>query len=60
MDVNDLVDAALLGFDSGETVTIPPLADDATWQAMQAARLSMAGDLSRRDVAPRYRAAENA
>jgi len=55
MDAGDLVDAALLGYDRGETVTIPPLADDKPWNEMQAARLSMAGDLSRREVAPRYR-----
>lgn len=55
MDASDLVDAALLGFDRGETVTIPPLADEAKWHAMQEARLAMASELSRRDVAPRYR-----
>jgi len=57
MDAGDLVDAALLGFDRGETVTIPPLADEGKWQAMQAARRAMAAELSRREVAPRYRAA---
>lgn len=57
MDAGDLVDAALVGFDRGETVTIPPLADEGKWQAMQAARLAMASELSRREVAPRYRAA---
>jgi len=55
MEADDLVDAALLGFDRGETVTIPPLHDLAGWDAMQAARLSLAGQLSRREVAPRYR-----
>ncbi len=55
MDAGDLVDAALLGFDRGETVTIPPLADEGQWEAMRAARLAMAPNLSRRDVAPRYR-----
>jgi uncharacterized protein len=57
MDAGDLVDAALVGFDRGETVTIPPLADEGKWQAMQEARLGMASELSRREVAPRYRAA---
>ena len=47
--------AALAGFDRGETVTIPPLADVAQWDALQTARLSMAPNLSRREVAPRYR-----
>ena len=55
MDVNDLVDAALLGFDRGEVVTIPPLADEGLWNALQEARLAMAPHLSRREVAPRYR-----
>ena len=55
MDAADLVDAALLGFDRGETVTIPPLADETQWQALEAARAALAPNLSRRDVAPRYR-----
>lgn len=54
MDVDDLVDAALVGFDRRETVTIPPLADDAPWHAMQAARQAMGPHLSRRAVADRY------
>ena len=55
MDPGDLVDAALAGFDRDETVTIPPLADEAQWEAMQQARLAMASNLCRREVAPRYR-----
>lgn len=55
MDPADLVDAALVGFDRGETVTIPPLADEALWNAMQAARAAMAPALSRREPALRYR-----
>ena len=55
MDVNDLVDASLLGFDRGETVTIPPLADEGQWDAYHQARLALGPNLSRRDVAPRYR-----
>ena len=57
MGVDDLVDAALLGFDRGETVTIPPLADEGQWAAFTAARLAMGPNLSKRDVAPRYREA---
>jgi short-subunit dehydrogenase len=60
MDAGDLVDAALLGFDRGETVTIPPLADERQWEALQEARLALAPNLSRRDVAPRYRQAMSA
>jgi hypothetical protein len=55
MDVNDLVDASLLGFDRGETVTIPPLADEGQWETYHQARLALGPNLSRRDVAPRYR-----
>ena len=55
MEAGDLVDAALLGFDRGETVTIPPLADEEQWTAFLQARLAMGPGLSRRDVAPRYR-----
>jgi short-subunit dehydrogenase len=57
MDVADLVDASLLGFDRGETVTIPPLADEGLWQTYDAARLALGPNLSRREVAPRYREA---
>lgn len=57
MEAGDLVDAALAGFDRGETVTIPPLADEAGWTALNDARLALGPLLSRRDVAPRYRQA---
>lgn len=57
MDVSDLVDAALVGLDSGETVTIPPLAEEGLWTAFVDARLAMDGHLSSREVAPRYRKA---
>ena len=56
METADLVDAALLGYDRGEVVTIPPLEDDGQFKAYDAARLAMAPNLSRKDVAPRYRA----
>ena len=57
MEVDDLVDAALAGFDAGEVVTIPPLADEGAWNALQAARQAMIPNLSRREVAARYRIA---
>jgi short-subunit dehydrogenase len=56
MDVHDLVDAALVGLDRGETVTIPPLADESLWTAYNEARLALGPHLSERDVADRYRA----
>ncbi len=55
MDVGDLVDAALVGFDIGETVTIPPLADEGLWRSMTQARTAIQPQMSRREVAPRYR-----
>ena len=55
MEVGDLVDAALAGLDKGETITIPPLADEAHWIAYDDARRALAPYLSRREVAARYR-----
>jgi hypothetical protein len=54
MEAGDLVDAALLGLDRGELVTIPPLADEALWLTYDHARLALAPHLSRREVADRY------
>jgi short-subunit dehydrogenase len=56
MDTADLVDAALVGYDRGEVVTIPPLEDEGQYKAYEAARHAMAPNLSRKDVATRYRA----
>jgi len=55
METADLVDAALLGFDRGEVVTIPPLHDEEMYLAHTKTRLAMAPHLSRDQVAPRYR-----
>ena len=54
MSAQDLVDAALAGLDQGETVTIPSLEDKSEWDAYDAARLAMAGKLSRTKPAARY------
>jgi short-subunit dehydrogenase len=54
MSVDDLVDAALVGFDLGETVTIPALANEADWDRYEAARRAMSGQLSSAIPAPRY------
>ncbi len=54
MSAQDLVDAALAGLDQGETVTIPPLEDKSEWDAYEAARLAVAGKLSRTKPASRY------
>jgi short-subunit dehydrogenase len=55
MAADDLVDAALVGLDQGEIVTIPPLADEGQWTRYNDARLALAPNLSRREVAERYR-----
>jgi short-subunit dehydrogenase len=57
MEVGALVDAALLGFDRRELVTIPPLHDAAHWDALDAARQGLIADLRQAHVAQRYRAA---
>lgn len=60
MSAEDLVDAALVGFDRGEVVTIPPLAEVAEWDAYESARTTMMGHLSSSEAAPRYRQAPHA
>lgn len=55
MEVNDLVDAALVGFDRREPVTIPPLPDAAQWDALQAARQAMLPNYRNEHPAERYR-----
>lgn len=57
MESADLVDAALLGFDRGETVTIPPLPDAGQWAAFDAARRAMLPNLMQPRPAARYHAA---
>lgn len=56
MDVSDLVDAALVGFDRREPVTIPPLQDAARWDALQAARQGLLSEIRQSAVAERYQA----
>ena len=57
MEVDELVDAALAGFDRRETVTIPPLPDAAQWDAFEAARQAMIPNFAQAHAADRYRAA---
>lgn len=57
MQSNDLVDAAIAGFDQGELVTIPSLPDAADWAAFEAARQKMMPNLSLSTVPARYRTA---
>lgn len=55
MDVEDLVDAALIGFDRKELVTIPPVPDVADWLAFENARMTLARGFSHAEPAERYR-----
>ncbi len=56
MEVGELVDAALVGFDRGETITIPPLADAGQWDAFAASRQAMLPNFGQEHPAARYRA----
>jgi len=55
MDVDEMVDAALAGFDQGERITVPSLPDTADWQRLVKARDDLQPNLSRRHSAPRYK-----
>ena len=55
MPVDDLVDAALLGFDRREPVTLPSLPDERLWTALEAARGALAQNVSHDRPAARYR-----
>ncbi len=55
MEVGELVDAALVGFDRREPVTVPPLPDAAQWDAFQAARQAMLPNVAQTHAAERYR-----
>lgn len=54
MKATEMVDAALVGFDQGELITIPSLHAVEHWNDYEAARGAMAGVLSRNTPAPRY------
>jgi len=60
MSAEDMVDAALAGFDQGEFVTIPALPDEGQWQSYEAARQALMPNLSHVEPADRYRAAQAA
>lgn len=54
MDVGDLVDAALAGFDQGELITVPSAEDAGLVQAYQQARFALGEQASRDRPASRY------
>jgi short-subunit dehydrogenase len=57
METEELVDAALVGFDRRETVTIPPLPDAGQWGALESARQAMLPNFRQAHAAERYRGA---
>jgi uncharacterized protein len=54
MSAEDMVDAALAGFDQGEIITIPALPDKAEWDRFDTSRRAMSVRLSSAVPAPRY------
>jgi short-subunit dehydrogenase len=56
MSAEDMVDAALVGLDQKELITIPALPTLEHWQAFEAAREAMRGNLSAVKPAQRYTA----
>jgi short-subunit dehydrogenase len=54
MEVGELVDAALVGFDRRELITIPPLIDAAEWDRLTVARQAMLPNFLQSHPAARY------
>ena len=55
MSAEDLVDAALAGFDQGELITIPSLPDAGDWERYDSARKALHPNLSHKRAAERYK-----
>jgi len=55
MEVGELVDAALVGFDRRELVTIPPLHNAARWDTLDTARQALLSDIKQAEAAERYK-----
>ncbi|MBZ7671836.1 SDR family NAD(P)-dependent oxidoreductase [Klebsiella grimontii] len=56
MEVGELVDAALVGFDRRELVTIPPLHNATRWDTLDVSRQALLSDIKQDEVAERYKA----
>ncbi|MCP1174946.1 SDR family NAD(P)-dependent oxidoreductase [Ralstonia chuxiongensis] len=54
MEVDELVDAALVGFDRRELVTIPPLHVAERWDTLDGARQGLMSDIRQAHAAERY------
>jgi short-subunit dehydrogenase len=57
MEVDEMVDAALVGFDRRESITIPPLPDAEQWTAFDEARKAMLPGFRQERAAKRYQKA---
>jgi short-subunit dehydrogenase len=57
MSADEMVDASLAALDQHELITIPSLPDAADWQRLDAARLALGPNLSRKHAADRYKVA---
>jgi short-subunit dehydrogenase len=57
MSAEDMVDAALVGLDQGELITLPSLPDGNEWTCFEEARRTMSSHFFHSEPAPRYRAA---
>ena len=55
MDVGELVDAAMTGFDRRELVTIPPLHQAERWDVLDASRQGLLSDIRQEEAAERYK-----
>jgi short-subunit dehydrogenase len=60
MSAEDMVDAALVGLDQGELVTLPSLPDGDEWASFEATRRTMSEHFFHSTPAPRYRIAAQA
>lgn len=54
MQVDELVDAALVGFDRRELVTIPPLHNASRWDNLDTTRQALLSDIQQATAAERY------
>lgn len=54
MEVSELVDAALVGFDRREAVSIPHLHEEQRWQTLETARQALLQDTGHTTAASRY------
>lgn len=55
MEVGELVDAALAGYDRRELVTIPPLHKAERWDVLDASRQGLLSDIRQAEAAERYK-----